>query len=324
MPIKECIERVLREYLPASNDKKGFTGHALAHFLRHDFPETVAAASLHDSGFLFKGSAGQSQWVRGPWVCILDPVVTDTPQKGFYPVYLFMEDMKGVYLSLNQGMTESKQLYKSNAKTALKARASNFRAMLGEEIREFPGGGIDLAPADPSNDTAFYEAGNICAKFYAAGRIPEEETLAVDLSRMLRLYSELVFAETNTGVTGSSEGDEPSGMGAEDASKFRLHKRLERNPQLVKYAKKKLGFKCQVCGLDFKDRYGAIGEGFIEAHHLQPLASLKGKKVFLDPEKDFAVLCSNCHRMVHRSGLIDDISAFRETHYREASFLPQA
>jgi 5-methylcytosine-specific restriction protein A len=74
--------------------------------------------------------AQDSNWARGPWAAVFNRLVTDSAQRGFYPVYLFAEDMSGLYLSLNQAMTEAKERYRSDAKTALRGRAENFRAML--------------------------------------------------------------------------------------------------------------------------------------------------------------------------------------------------
>ena len=105
-------------------------------------------------------------------------------------------------------------------------------------------------------------------------------------------------------------------LDVEDASKFRLHKRIERNARLAAKVKKVQGCTCQVCGMNFEERYGSVGKDFIEAHHLIPLATLKGQKITLRPAKDFAVLCSNCHRMLHRSGCVDNLQRFREEHYR--------
>ena len=71
----------------------------------------------------------------------------------------------------------------------------------------------------------------------------------------------------------------------------------------------------QVIGDDhryFENVYGSIGKGYIEAHHLVPLSQLKGRRFALDPERDFAVLCANCHRMVHRSAYVSDVNAFRQ------------
>ena len=314
MPLRECFERVLNEYLVASQDN--FTKHALANFIRGDLRDAVAQAAGDSERLMFKGSAGQGNWARGPWVGIFDKLVTTSAQSGYYPVFLFREDMGGVYLSLNQGMTEAKRTYKSDAKTALHARAVNYRAMLGNQIASFPELNIDLAPSTPANDTAFYEAGNICAKFYRAGQLPSETQLIGDLVTMVQLYEALITGETNSEASTIQEGDEPLEMHYEDATQFRMHKRIERNAGLSKRVKQLLGYTCQVCNTNFEQRYGDIGKGYIEAHHLRPLASLKGKKIAMDPKKDFAVLCANCHRMIHRSGCVDNIAQFKKEHYR--------
>lgn len=56
---------------------------------------------------------------------------------------------------------------------------------------------------------------------------------------------------------------------------------------------------CEVCTFDFAEAYGSRGEGFCEVHHVRPLAEVGGaRKTRL---ADLAILCSNCHRIVHRS-----------------------
>lgn len=83
----------------------------------------------------------------------------------------------------------------------------------------------------------------------------------------------------------------------------RRHKQKERSADLVRNAK--LEFKnkhgrlyCEVCGFDFKEAYGKLGEGFIEAHHVMPVSELKESTlVRID---DLAMVCANCHRMIHR------------------------
>ena len=93
---------------------------------------------------------------------------------------------------------------------------------------------------------------------------------------------------------------------------YRLHLKIERNPIAARRAKRHHGTRCQVCALDFAERYGAIGKGFIEAHHLRPIYSLaEGAAVVYDVAKDFAVLCSNCHRMIHRTADPSDLSGLR-------------
>lgn len=57
--------------------------------------------------------------------------------------------------------------------------------------------------------------------------------------------------------------------------------------------------KCEACGFDFAEAYGDLGAGFAECHHLVPLASLPDQSQ--TRLRDLAVLCANCHRMIHRS-----------------------
>jgi 5-methylcytosine-specific restriction enzyme A len=276
MSIREGLARVLKEYPAAA--QAAFTGHPLASYIRHDLRDAVAAASGEEDRLIFKGSAGQGIWAKGPWVAIFNPIVTTGAQRGYYPVYLFREDMAGVYLSLNQGATEAKEHYKSDAKTALRARASNFRALLGGQTDRFPEVTIDVAPASISNETAFYEAGNVCAAYYPASAIPAEERLVNDLKAMLSLYEALITGETGSdSALADDEDDAPPGLDYEDATRFRLHKRIERRAALAKKVKQLKGCTCQVCGTNFAKTYGALGDGYIEAHHLKPIASLKGQ-----------------------------------------------
>jgi len=85
---------------------------------------------------------------------------------------------------------------------------------------------------------------------------------------------------------------------------------IKRNAAIVTKAKKLKGYVCEACDLDFGEVYGAIGKCFIEAHHIEPLAGRGGisKKPTVD---DFAMLCSNCHRMVHRGESVLSVAQLR-------------
>ncbi len=83
----------------------------------------------------------------------------------------------------------------------------------------------------------------------------------------------------------------------------RRHLARERNRRLIEDAKQKFASEhngrlfCEVCGFDFEKVYGKLGEGFIEGHHKIPLAELDG--VAENRVEDIALLCSNCHSMIH-------------------------
>ena len=86
----------------------------------------------------------------------------------------------------------------------------------------------------------------------------------------------------------------------EGARALKVHKVIERDPRIVAEFKANLtSFACSVCGFDFGERYGNLGAGFIECHHTKPVAKMKpGDKTKLS---DLCAVCSNCHRMIHRS-----------------------
>lgn len=75
--------------------------------------------------------------------------------------------------------------------------------------------------------------------------------------------------------------------------------RHERNPKARALCIKHHGSSCKVCAFDFGQVFGALGEGFIEVHHLDPIAEATGRRV-VDPIRDLIPVCSNCHRMLHR------------------------
>jgi hypothetical protein len=86
-----------------------------------------------------------------------------------------------------------------------------------------------------------------------------------------------------------------------EGASFSWHLIRERNRDLADEAKRIHGHVCEVCGFDFARFYGPDGVGYIEAHHRVPFHALpEDVEVRLSPRKDFAVVCANCHRMLHR------------------------
>jgi 5-methylcytosine-specific restriction protein A len=90
---------------------------------------------------------------------------------------------------------------------------------------------------------------------------------------------------------------------------YKLHKYRERVPAIVIRKKNQaIGrfgkLNCEACTFEFEPFYGEIGNGYIECHHRTPLYRFKiDTTTTLD---DLALVCSNCHRMLHRR--IDTIS----------------
>jgi len=55
---------------------------------------------------------------------------------------------------------------------------------------------------------------------------------------------------------------------------------------------------CEVCDFDYERTYGELGQGYIECHHVVPLSESGTTTTHLD---QLALICANCHRMIHRS-----------------------
>lgn len=90
----------------------------------------------------------------------------------------------------------------------------------------------------------------------------------------------------------------------EGKRKERLHQFRERNPEVIRQAKQRAlqqhGYlRCACCNFDFEKTYGSLGEDFIEGHHIIPVSTLHedGEETRVE---DIALVCSNCHRMLHR------------------------
>jgi len=110
------------------------------------------------------------------------------------------------------------------------------------------------------------------------------------------------FLEPETIIADAEKPDEePSGTAArsEGTAKTVTSTVYERDPQNRLDAIRIHGHQCVACGFDFGKEYGKWGDGYIEVHHLVPLAEVDENHQ-VNPETDLAPVCANCHRMIHR------------------------
>lgn len=145
---------------------------------------------------------------------------------------------------------------------------------------------------------------------------PEHSFSTQAMGTLTKVNLQNLKAETNIGISNwykfilESSGDKPKvaddieSYTSEGKSVLSKHIRYERNNSFIRKIKEKAlldnkMLNCQVCGFSFYANYGEIGQGFIEAHHLAPLNENGGEAV-LTKREDIALVCSNCHRMLHR------------------------
>lgn len=126
---------------------------------------------------------------------------------------------------------------------------------------------------------------------------PEEMTEAARLIRQGITTGELQMLPPMNDEESDDEFSAPEGR-----LLMRRHRARERNKGL---RKKKIEsvvrrggtLACEACGFDFEAVYGDRGAGYIECHHVVPLHEAGEGRTKLS---DLALICANCHRMIHR------------------------
>lgn len=142
--------------------------------------------------------------------------------------------------------------------------------------------------------TEAFQSTEVCIAFPASSDDVDDFLTELFLLASSREKADKLDPERPVARTGFVEGKR----------KEKLHKKRERDPELVRLAKQLAmdrdgHLKCSCCGFDFHEKYGEIGKGFIEAHHTKPLSSLSDAGEIVRVE-DLALVCSNCHSMLHR------------------------
>lgn len=263
--------------------------------------------------YIILGSAGKGDWTHTPWVALLDQSETTTVEEGIYVVYLLSYGGETLYLSINQGCTTLKNsagLPKSRKE--LQRRAETARNRITKKAKALNQNEIDLN----SNiwRANLYQHGNILARKYDAQNLPPDEVLEQDLIEALALYKIILSsggtdADDKIIIEASTENEN---ITLSEAKKYRYHRRIERNSSHSKKVKELQGTRCKGCNIDPQDVYGPLAIEMVDAHHLKPISKLAdGQTIDLDPLKDFAVLCPNCHRLIHRMDNPGDLDTLR-------------
>jgi predicted HNH restriction endonuclease len=98
------------------------------------------------------------------------------------------------------------------------------------------------------------------------------------------------------------------------------HEEQERNRALraakLKQVRKQGLLKCEACKLDFETTYNGVGEHAAEVHHRNGFAGARGTRSV--PLEELAVLCANCHRVIHQTAQIFNVAEFSRGYVRHS------
>lgn len=257
--------------------------------------QATVTTIVAEPAYRVRASVGQPSftWATTPWIAVFDRLVTESAQRGHYVVYLIDRDGSGGYLSLMQGVSE---LTGAHREQRLLARAREIRSQLPAADLD----GLDLEPLELSGGgwrTNSYNAGTIAAVRLDAAALPHDAALIFELRRMLRLGDKVTDNDQATATHDDLPDDARTGS---EARRYRWHLRAEgRNRTLAKRAKRLHGGTCAVCRRNFAAELGDLAQHCLDAHHLVPFAEMNERPTKLDPATDFAVVCANCHRLLH-------------------------
>jgi 5-methylcytosine-specific restriction protein A len=220
--------------------------------------------------------------------------------------------MRRLYLSLNQGTTVVRNEFGRDTRDELTRRAGIMRSRIPEAAERFTSEPIDLAATGTLARDC--EAGHALGTMYHLHDLPFSQVLIYDLQGLVRLYLKLTARGGLEASEGHERAAEEAGLNTiTEQRRYTFHRRIERDSTAGREAKKVHGYVCQACGFDFEAVYGPIGRGFIEAHHLTPKSELpEDTPVEQNPKTDFAVLCANCHRMIHKMPDVRNIRVLQD------------
>ncbi len=199
--IRAILEEILQGYGAARTVP--FSGAHPIHAAFKALTDLVAAsAPVRNRPHLrVKYSAGQGNWASVPWLALMDDRETSSTQRGVYCVYLFREDGSGVYLTLNQGVTDPQRTYGgAQGRAWLRDKAASMRVQLAGNVKRFRlDDRIDLR-TERSLGSA-YEASTAAHVLYERGTVPSDQLLLQDLEEVLTAYDD-VRVEVPTSTVG--------------------------------------------------------------------------------------------------------------------------
>jgi hypothetical protein len=253
-PIAHDIQQILdlapqysRDPTPAMLQRAEI-GTELERELAAALEDMVDLPDLADLSLRVKAGGRESFFSPLPWVRVYSPRYAPSAYRGIYLVYLFAADGSCVYLSLNQGSSEYRTGFMRPVTDTrvLRSNAAQARSALGDLIESEGAAGtamsINLArqainsPHSKARARA-YEDGNILAREYHAGMIPEDGQLLADLAGMLpplaHLYGQTItpvsddlLAQAATGASGLT-GNRSGPAGQRHLTDSEVRKKVE-------------------------------------------------------------------------------------------------
>lgn len=198
MSIRQLLQHVLENY---RHDREtlpwGKNAPIYAKFM-HQLKGELEKLIPDHATLKVEPSVGNGKWAAVPWVAYLDRRETDSIRKGLHVIFLFREDMSGVYLAMGMGITEFKAQQTHDWRHALQSRVAKLRVefdgLSGHGFQSGPG--FDLRAKTQRGMS--YGTGVILHKLYERDRLPTESEIRTDIGDLLAAYDDYIATKSDT------------------------------------------------------------------------------------------------------------------------------
>ena len=155
--------------------------------------------------YLVKGSDGQGNLNRTPWIATFNTEVTTSAEKGYYLVYLFQDNFESMVLELGFGATQFEQKYGrgklffdevQSAVNKMRTASSHLLNLLEPTTRDKVSNKPTVLNSGSDFKLKAYEMCSVYSITYSLVDMINDETLKNDYQQMLRLYDAMVESPT--------------------------------------------------------------------------------------------------------------------------------
>lgn len=336
MGLKEAFELAAKKYPLTDEERKHFAGSEVGKIINKQLPVLIEQkANIDLNNYLITGSVGKGQFAEIPWISVFRRSITESATKGIYIVYLFTADLKGVYLSLNQGFTYFKDKYGTRVgRQEIKKVAHYLRHHCKTIPQDLSLKEIELKAEKMLGKG--YIPGHITGKYYEIDHLPSSEVLANDLRNLMTVYEEVIGLINGRKVEEFYDyvlaveddlllADEAYNEGVEESvaeyiadhqlTEIAYNPAPQEKKEVVKnnanrkvYPRDKnvasnalilANFECEVNPNHASFTSKTTHRKYMESHHLIPLEYHEQFEYSLDVEANVVSLCSHCHNCMH-------------------------
>ncbi|MBC9931473.1 MrcB family domain-containing protein [Chitinophaga qingshengii] len=315
--LTELFSEFIDIYPGEKNSVKESTDKSYAHLrstkiLTEELPLLLQQQSgLSSDQYSFRGSVGKGYMTEVPNLCILDTDITNSPEKGYYLVYLFDPRMTKFYLCLSLGWTQFEKTY--GARMGRKIILKNQYGLRNQFDTSTSFSATELGLLAERTRTKGYIYGTVFHKVYFIDEMPDDQMLLDDLQKMVALY-QMMKLEIGADIvhkTVPTENDFqqeiqtatpvqlPDGPIPRPPLQPRAPSKWKRDAGISSDALVRAQYKCEINPSHETFTSQKNKHPFVEAHHFLPMANQDNFINSLDVVENIIALCPTCHRAFH-------------------------